>query len=107
MIDVRVDAAVAHKAKKVELTSAAAFHGFKKQRLAGKFAVGDELIDSRAVHVNDAAGANIQVTDFAVAHLSDGKPDGGTGRLNQRVGKILEDAVVVGLAREGDGVAFG
>src|SRR6202046_925281 len=107
MIDVRMDAAVADKAEKVELTRATAFHGFEKQRLARKFAVGDELIDSRAVHVNDAAGPDIQVADFAVAHLSDGKTDSGTGRLDERIGKVLQDAVVVGLARESDGIAFG
>src|SRR5271154_1741951 len=52
MIDVRMDAAVAHKAEKVELARAAAFHGFEKQRLERKLAGGDEVIDSRAVHVN-------------------------------------------------------
>jgi hypothetical protein len=107
MVQVRMDAAIAQKTEKVELTRAAAFHGFEKQGLARKFASGDELIDSCAVHVNDAAGADIQVADFAVAHLSDGKADGRTGGLDQRVGEIFQDAVVVGLAREGDGVAFG
>jgi hypothetical protein len=107
MIQVRMDAAVAHKAEKVELTRATAFHGFEKKRLERKLAGGDELVDSGAVHVNDAAGADIQVADFAIAHLSDGKADGGAGGLDERVGKIFEDAIVVGLAREGDGVAFG
>src|SRR6202040_4206517 len=83
MMDVRMDAAVAHKAEQGELTRAAAFHGFEKQRLARKVAVGDELIDSRAVHVNDAACADIQVAHFAIAHLSDGKANGGTGSLDE------------------------
>jgi len=107
MIEVRMDAAVAHQAEQVELARAAAFHGFEKQRLERKLAGGDELIDSRAVHVDDAAGADIQVADLAIAHLSDGKADGGAGGLDERVWKIFQDAVVVGLAREGDGVAFG
>ena len=107
MIEVRMDAAVAHQAEQVELARAAAFHGFEKQRLERKLAGGDELIDSRAVHVDDAAGADIQVADLAIAHLSDGKVDGGAGGLDERVWKIFQDAVVVGLAREGDGVAFG
>ena len=107
MFDVRVDAAIAEEAEEVELAGAAAFHGFEEQRLALEFAAGDELVDARDVHVHDASGADIQVADFAIAHLSFGQADGGAGSLNQRVGKFLEQAVVVRLAREGDGVALG
>jgi len=91
----------------MELPRAAVFHGFEKQRLERKLAGGDELIDSGAVHVNNTTGADIQVADFAIAHLSDGKANGGAGSSNQGVGKIPEDAVVVGLARESDRVAIG
>ena len=104
---VRMHAAVADQADQVQLASAAALHGFEKQRLAEKFAAGDELIDARDVHLHDAARADIQVAHFAIAHLSFGQSDEGTGGMDQRVGKFLEQAVVVGLAREGDGVALG
>jgi hypothetical protein len=104
---VRVDSAIADEAEKVELRGAPSLHGAEQKRLAIKFAVGDELIDARAVHVDDAAGADIQVADFAVAHLSDGEADGRAGSLDQRVGEIFDDAIVVGLARESDGVAAG
>ena len=107
MFDVRVDAAVAEEAEQVQLAGAAAFHGFEQQRLAQEFAAGDELVNARDVHVHDAAGADIQVADFAIAHLSFGQADGRAGGVNQRVGKFLQQAVVVRLAREGDGVAFG
>ena len=102
-----MDAAIAYKTEQVELTRASAFYGFEKPRLERKLAGGDELIDARAVHVDDAASADIQVADFAIAHLSDGKANGGAGSSNQGVGKIPEDAVVVGLARESDRVAVG
>jgi hypothetical protein len=107
MVEVRVDSAIAEEAEKMELRSASSFHGVEQERLAIKFAVSDELIDARAVHVNDAAGADIQMADFAVPHLSDWEADGGSGSLDQRVGEIFDDAVVVRLARKGDGVAGG
>ena len=75
--------------------------------LLEELAAGDGLVDARDVHLHDAAGAHIQVAHFAVAHLPVGQADGGTGSVDQRVGKFGEQAVVIGLAREGDGVAFG
>src|ERR1700691_516098 len=59
MVDVRMDAAIAYKTEQMELPRASAFHGFEKQRLERKLASSDELIDARAVHVDDAAGADI------------------------------------------------
>ena len=44
---------------------------------------------------------------FAVAHLAFGQADERAGGMNQRIGKIFQQAIVIGLAREGDGVAFG
>ncbi len=107
MLHVRVHAAVADQAHQMQLTRAAALHRFEQQRLAEKFAAGDELIDARDVHLHDAARADIHVAHFAIAHLPFGQADGRTGGVNQRVGKFLEQAVVIGLAREGDGVALG
>ena len=107
VFDVRVHPAIAEEAEKMELAGAAAFHGFEEQWLAREFAAGDELVNPRDVHLHDAPRADIQVAHFAVAHLSFGQADGGAGSLNQRVGKFLEQAVVVRLARERDGVAFG
>ena len=91
----------------VQLARAAALHRFEQQRLAEKFAAGDELVDARDVHVHDAARAHIQVAHFAIAHLPFGQADGWAGSVDQRVGKFLEQAVVIWFAREGDGVAFG
>ena len=107
MIDVRMHAAVAEEAHQMQLPSAPALHGFEKQGLAREFAAGDELIDARAVHLHDAAGADIQMAHFAIAHLPVRQADGRAGSVDQRVGEFFEDAIVVGLAREGDGVALG
>src|SRR5580658_2401440 len=91
----------------MQLVRAAALHRFEKQRLARKFTAGDELIHAGDVHSHDAAGADVQVAHFAIAHLSFGQTDEGAGGVNQSVGKFLEQAVVVWFTREGNGVAFG
>ncbi len=106
VLDVRVHAAVAHKPDQVQLMAAAALHRFEQQRLAEEFAARDQLIDARDVHLDDAPGADIQMAHFAIAHLPFGQADVRAGGVNQRVGKILQQPVVVGLAGEGDGVAF-
>src|SRR5947208_1905128 len=57
--------------------------------------------------MHDATGADVKVTDFAVAHLPFGKADVRTGGVNHGAGKIFQKLVIGGLACEGDGVAFG
>jgi len=59
--------------------------------------VGDEEIDAGDVHVHDAAGADVEVADFAVAHLAFGEADGGAGGLDQGVGESAQEFVVSGL----------
>jgi len=54
-----------------------------------------------------AAGADVEVADFTVAHLAFGEADGGAGGLDQGVGEFADEFVVSGFAREGDGVALG
>src|ERR1700729_2528342 len=107
MFYVGMHAAVAEQAEQMELASATAFHGFAEERLVLEFAAGDELVNARDVHVHDSAGADIQMADFTIAHLSFGEADGGAGSVDERVGKIFEEAIVIWFAREGDGVAFG
>src|SRR5277367_584549 len=107
MFDVGVHAAVAEEAEQMELAGAAALHGFAEQRLALEFAAGDELVNAGDVHVHDAAGADVEMADFAIAHLSFGEADSGAGGVDERVGKIFEEAIVIWFAREGEGVASG
>src|SRR5690349_14639492 len=91
----------------MELALAAALHGLLEERDLVELLVGDEEIDAGDVHVDDAAGADVEMADFTVAHLAFGKADGGTGSMDQSVGKFAEQFIVGGFAREGDGVAFG
>ena len=70
VVDVRMDAAVAEQADEMELALAAALHGLLEERDLVELFVGDEEIDAGDVHVDDAAGADVEVADFAVAHLA-------------------------------------
>ena len=71
-----------------------------------EFAVLDHQLDARAVHVHDAARADVEVADFAVAHLAVGQADKVPAGLDQRVGILAQQAVVGGLARQRDRVGF-
>ena len=48
---------------------------FDQRRIRRQRAVGDRLVDAGQFLVNDAARAEIQVADFAVAHLPGGQAD--------------------------------
>jgi hypothetical protein len=90
----------------MQLVRARAIHCLDKQRLAGEFAAGNELIDPRDVHLDDAAGPDVKMSHFAVAHLAFGKSDGRSRCLDERVREFLEQTVVIRFAGECDGVPF-
>ncbi len=72
-----------------------------------EFAILDHQVDARDVHVNDAAGADVEMPDFAVAHLPLGQADERPAGVDQRVGIFAQQAVVGRLARQRDGVGLG
>src|SRR6202007_838278 len=106
MLDVRMDAAIANEADQMKLPVAAALHRFEKQRLAKKLAARDERVDSRDVHMNDAARSHIQMAHFAIAHLPFGQSHKWPGSVDQCVWKIRHKAIIIWLARQRDGVSF-
>ena len=59
------------------------------------------------IHVDDAAGADVEVADFAVAHLPVGQADVRAAGLDERVGILAQQPVIGRLARERDGVGLG
>ena len=61
-------------------------------------------VDAGDVHAHNASSADVEVADFAVAHLSVGQADEVVGGLNQGVGKLAQQLVVGGLACQRDGV---
>lgn len=66
----RMDAAIAAQSHQVQAMRARVSHQIEQHGDAKEFARGDHDVDARYIHVNDAPGADIQMPDLAVAHLS-------------------------------------
>ena len=105
----RVDSAVREQAEKMQAPIAGARfgHGFEKRRVLLELAGLDHHVDLADVHVHNAAGADVEVADFAVAHLPRRKADKTSAGVDERVGKFSQQLVVVGLVGERDGVGVG
>ena len=56
--------------------------------------------------MDHAAGADIQMPDFAVAHLPIRQPDIRPRSMDQRIRKVAKQAIVSRLVRRRDRVAF-
>lgn len=82
-------------------------HRRQEHRIGIKITILDHKIDLGDVHVNDPAGANVQVAHFAVAHLPLGQPHVASTGMDECVGKFLEQAIVIRLARLGNCVGLG
>ncbi len=82
-------------------------HGGEEGGVSEEAAVGDGGIDAGHVHADDASGAEVEMADFRVAHLSVGKADEVFTGAEEGVGVLGEELVVDGLACLGDGVAVG
>jgi broad specificity polyphosphatase/5'/3'-nucleotidase SurE len=72
-----------------------------------EFIGGDQGVDARDVHLHDAAGADVEVADFAVAHLAVGQADEVLAGADEGVGILAQQLVVGGLAGQSDGVVGG
>src|SRR5258708_37537369 len=105
----RVHAAVGDQTEQMEppLAHPRMLHRGEQDGMREELAVLDHQVDAGDVHVNDAAGANVEMPDFAVAHLSFRKADERSAGMNERGGIFAQQTVVGGLARERDGVGFG
>ena len=73
--NVGMHAAVAEQADEVQLALGGRVPSPAETAEPSKLLVGDQQFDARDVHVHDAAGADVQMADFAVAHLSFGQAD--------------------------------
>src|SRR5690242_18871698 len=92
---------------KLAAAGARVLHRTEQNGMLEEFAVLNHQLNAGRVHVNDAPGANIQVADFAVAHLPFGQADVWAAGLDQGVRIFLQQAVVSWLSRERDSVSFG
>jgi hypothetical protein len=71
-----------------------------------KLAILNHQLDASAIHMDDATGANVEMSHFAVAHLSVRQADVMAARMNQRVGILAKKPVISGLAGKRDRVGF-
>ena len=79
---------------------------FEERRQGVEVAALDGLGDADEVLRHHAAGAQVEVPDFAVAHLSFGKPDGEFARVEQRARMSAPQCLPVGRAGQCDRVSL-
>ena len=75
-------------------------HGVDQHCVGEKLAILDHEIDLGDVHVNHAPGAHVQVSDLTVSHLAGRQADKAPAGVDQCVGKLSEQLVIGGLARQ-------
>src|SRR5579883_330710 len=105
----RVDAPIGNESKQMQLPSPTAgmLHGRHQRRVGEEVAVVNQQVDAGDVHVHDAPGADIQMADFAVAHLPFRQTNERAAGVDQSVGILAQQPVVGRLARQRDGIGFG
>src|SRR5208337_515801 len=82
-------------------------HSIEQDWVLLELTVFDHQIDLGDVHINDASSADVEMADFAVAHLASGQAHVAPAGVNQSVGKFGQQAVVIRFARQRDGVRVG
>ena len=73
MLLMRVYAAIAHEPEQVQARIFRRGKRLDQHRVLREFAIGDRLVDAREILIDDAPRAEIEVADFAVAHLPIGQ----------------------------------
>ena len=63
-----------------------------------EFPTRNQLVHTSDVHLHDSSGSNVQMAHFAIAHLPFGQANVGSGSMNQRVGEILQQPVIIRFA---------
>src|SRR5438874_3417587 len=99
-------AAVAQQAHQVKAGLAALLHRRGQDGVSKELTGPDHQLDARDVHVDDAPAANIQMADFAIAHLSFGQSDKRTGSVNQSVREFAVQLIPGWLFCQSDGIAL-
>src|ERR1700730_16319235 len=89
------------------LANSRMFHGGEQNGMREELTVPDHQVDASDIHMDDAAGANVEMSDLAIAHLPFGQANERSAGVNQCVGIFAQQAVVGGLARQRDRIGFG
>src|SRR5438034_113540 len=91
---------------KLAASGTSILHGFQQHGMLEEFTVLDHQLDASRVHVDNASGTNVQMADLAIAHLVIWKPDVLAAGVDERVGILAQQAVVIRLAGKGNGIGF-
>src|SRR5262245_1135354 len=81
------------------------FHCIEERSVAKEAAVLDSGIYSRYIHPDNAAGADVKMANFAIAHLAVRQADSVARALDQCVGILLQPFVEVRSTGERYGIA--
>ena len=97
---VRMNATVREQADEVEraVVGLSGLDGGHQHWIAEQRAVGNCDVNARDIHVYDAAGAQIQVANFGVAHLAVRQANEVVAGPDECVWEIAKKAIVIGLA---------
>src|ERR1041385_8479308 len=103
----RVDPAVPDSLEKMQRPAGSSQPGpeLEERRQAEEVALGNTRGDAHDVLRHHAAGAQIEMSDFAVAHLSFRESYGEPAGVEQSVGERIPQAMPHGRAPELDGIA--
>jgi hypothetical protein len=107
MLEVAVHAAIGDETEKMErtLSSGRLGTGMNEHRITEKAAVGDRGANACQILVDHPAGADVEVTDFAVAHLPNRQTNPRARRHQGAVGTLRFESVEGRRRRQTDGVA--
>ncbi len=102
MVLVGVHAAIGEQAADVQPASTATrvFNRVQQDWAGKEIACLDHEIDLGDIHVHNAPGADVQVTDLTVAHLAVRQPNRAAARMDQRIGIFRQQAVIIRLPRQ-------
>src|SRR5215469_14937703 len=101
-----VNTAIGNEAEEVKLSPGCArvLHGFKQDGMLEEISALDHQLDAGGIHVHDAAGTYVQMSNFAVAHLAVRKSDIGATGLDERIRMLAQQAIIGRLAGKRDGI---
>ncbi len=102
MLLLRVNAAIGDQAQQMQGASlfAGVLQRLHDHRMAEKFAGANQIVNACDVHVHHAARADVQVTDFAVAHLAIRQTDEVIRSVKQTMRILRQEFVVSRLTRQ-------
>ena len=109
VINVRMHPAIGNQPAQVQppFPGARVLHRLEQYRMLKQLPVLDHQVDAGDVHVNNAPRADVEVPNFAVAHLPFRQSDVRSTGVNECVGIFPQQPVVGWLACESNGVGLG